>query len=227
MSQRLQLLTFFLTSSQPRAWLVVRDVQEQPQVLEMSRTYSNHWSVSLWLKPGDYRCRYYCGDDQQIVYHGPAQLDGRFGQAMDGLVSVESSMEKTTSDPIHILLVEDNPATRTVLAKLLQKDGYAVHPADGYQTALAAAKQHRLDVAICDINLQDGDGSDLLTELKAVQPMEGIAVTGYTLSGETEHYREAGFRVVLHKPIHYPELKSAISALMASRTIQASSISTV
>lgn len=215
MSDRPQLLTFFLTSSQPRAWLVVASGQDKTQVVEMSKGQLNHWSASLWLAPRDYRCRYYCGDDRQVVYHGPASLKGPEGEAMDGLVSVESVLDKTKSDLIHILLVEDNPATRAALAKLLHKDGYAVHSAEGYQTALAVAKRQRLDLAICDINLQDGDGSDLLKELKAVQPLKGIAVTGYTLPEETEHYREAGFSIVLHKPTHYPELRSAVSALTA------------
>jgi len=220
MSERPQLLTFFLTSSRPRAWLVVGAGQEQSQVVEMSRTDSDQWSASLWLVPGEYRCRYYCGDGHQIVYHGPASLNGLAAEGMDGLVSVESALDNAGSDLIHILLVEDNPASRAALAKLLQKDGYEVHAAEGYRSALAVAEGQHLDLAICDINLEDGDGADLLRELKALHPLEGIAVTGYTLPEETRHYSEAGFRQVLHKPIHYPELRSAIAALVALRHVR-------
>jgi CheY-like chemotaxis protein len=70
-----------------------------------------------------------------------------------------------------------------------------------------------LDLAICDINLWDGDGCDLLQELRDIQPLQAIAVTGYTLPEETEHYREAGFAVVLHKPSAHLELPSAIALL--------------
>jgi CheY-like chemotaxis protein len=70
-----------------------------------------------------------------------------------------------------------------------------------------------LDLAICDINLWDGDGCDLLQELRDIQPLQAIAVTGYTLPEETEHYREAGFAVVPHKPTAHSEIISAISLL--------------
>ena len=117
------------------------------------------------------------------------------------------------STPISILLVEDNLTTLDASAKLLRKDGYIVHVAEGYQTALSVAKRERLDFAICDINLWDGDGCDLLRELRDIQPLQAIAVTGYTLPEETEHYRDAGFAVVLHKPTPHSEIISAISLL--------------
>ena len=117
------------------------------------------------------------------------------------------------SSPIVILLVEDNLTTLDASAKLLRKDGYIVHLAEGYQTALSVAKRERLDFAVCDINLWDGDGCDLLRELRDIQPLQAIAVTGYTLPEETEHYRDAGFAVVLHKPTPHSEIISAISLL--------------
>ena len=120
------------------------------------------------------------------------------------------------SQPITILLVEDNLTTLAASAKLLRMDGYLVHVAEGYQTAMNVAKQERLDLAICDINLWDGDGCDLLTELQKLQPVRAIAVTGYTLPDETEHYHDAGFSMVLRKPIHHSEIISAISLLLSS-----------
>ncbi len=75
----------------------------------------------------------------------------------------------------------------------------------------------RLDLAICDINLWDGDGCDLLEELKKLQPLKAIAMTRYTLPEETEHYREAGFGVVLHKPAAHSEMLSAIALMNIAR----------
>lgn len=117
------------------------------------------------------------------------------------------------SNSIAILLVKDNLTTLDASAKLLRGDGYIVHVAEGYQTALRVAKRERLDFAICDINLWDSDGCDLLRELRQIQPLQAIAVTGYSLPEETEHYRDAGFAVVLHKPTAHSEIISAISLL--------------
>ena len=121
-----------------------------------------------------------------------------------------------TSNSINILLVEDNMTTLRALENLLQKDGYIVHIAEGYQTALDVAKRNRLDFAICDINLWDGDGCDLLKELQALHPLQAIAVTGYTLPDETLHYQDAGFSVVLRKPVHHSEITSAIALLTSA-----------
>jgi CheY-like chemotaxis protein len=216
MSEQSQIVTFFLTSSQPRAWLVIKQAQQESQVVEMWKGYANRWSASAWLTPGDYHCRYYCGDDQHAVYHGPAQLNGGLGDGVDGLVSVRTAPSNTMSSPLNILLVEDNPATLAASARMLRTDGYTVYAVEGYQSALSVARQHRLDLAVCDINLLDGDGCELVRELQLLQPVKAIAVTGYTLPEETEHYRDAGFNVVLRKPTPYSELASAISLLGAS-----------
>jgi CheY-like chemotaxis protein len=213
MSHRSQLVTFYLTSSESRAWLVINSDDEGPQIAEMWNGYPNHWSATAWLKPGKYRCRYYSGDDQRIIYHGPAHTNHRIDEGMDGLVSVELPTEKVGLHSMNILLVEDNPATLLALSKLLKTDGYTVHIAEGYQTALEVAKKQSLDLAICDIKLWDGDGCDLLRELLQLQSMHAIAVTGYTLPDETEHYRAAGFGAVLRKPADHSQITAAIAML--------------
>ena len=216
MTSRSQVLTFHLACPEPRAWLVIQCDDQEPQVVEMWSGYPNHWSASAWLAPGQYRCRYYCGDDHRVVYGGPARINGSFDEGMDGLVSVKPQRDKMDSNSTNILLVEDNLTTLRALENLLKQDGYLVHVAEGYQTALAVARQNRVDVAICDINLWDGDGCELLVELQKMQSMKAIAVTGYTLPEETEHYRDAGFGVVLRKPVQHSEILSAIALLQTA-----------
>jgi len=93
MSQRSQIVTFYLTCSEPRAWLVITADKKESRVFEMWNGYPNHWSASAWLTPGEYRCRFYVGDDRCIVYHGPARVDGKSENALDGCVSVEAPCE--------------------------------------------------------------------------------------------------------------------------------------
>jgi CheY-like chemotaxis protein len=98
--------------------------------------------------------------------------------------------------------------------------GCTVRTADGYQAALEAAKIERFDVAVCDIALWDGDGCDLLKDLQKLQTLQGIAVTGFTLDEEVEHYREAGFAAVLPKPVDPSQVIAAISRLTSSQAIE-------
>ncbi len=219
-----QIVNFSLTSIERRAWLVIKGDREEARVVEMWNGYPNHWTATAWLRPGDYRCRFYCGDENHAVYEGPAQPNGNASDEMDGLVSVTPRNIDKPLKPQAILLVDDNVTTLQACAKLLKDDGYVVHTADGYQSALAIAGTETLDVAICDINLRDGDGCDLLKELKLLQPMKAIAMTGYTLPEETEHYRDAGFGVVLRKPVHHTQITSAILALNGTSAATAEDI---
>jgi DNA-binding NtrC family response regulator len=116
---------------------------------------------------------------------------------------------------VNILLVEDDAHTLMALARLLRKYGHLVHTADGYQAALEVARREPIDLAICDIVLWDGDGSDLLGELQKVQHLKAIAVTGFALADEVEHYTEAGFLAVIPKPIDISKLRLTISQLVS------------
>jgi CheY-like chemotaxis protein len=116
--------------------------------------------------------------------------------------------------------VEDHSDTLLVFAKLLRMEGYNVWTADGYQAALDVAKRERLDVAICDIALWDGNGCDLLRDLLKLQPLKAIAVTGFTLADEVDHYRNAGFAEVLPKPLDPSRIIAAIDRLTSQRFIE-------
>ena len=76
MNQPSHILTFHLTCPESRAWVVLKSDDQEPRVLEMEQRNSKVWSASADLIPGDYQCRYYCGDDRNVNYYGPARVDG-------------------------------------------------------------------------------------------------------------------------------------------------------
>lgn len=86
------------------------------------------------------------------------------------------------AEPIHVLLVEDNPADARLLAESLRDAG----PAEAFRithvTRLAAAVEalarHRPDVVALDLSLPDSSGLDTVDRLRAVAP--GIAVVVLT-----------------------------------------------
>jgi DNA-binding response OmpR family regulator len=115
-----------------------------------------------------------------------------------------------------VLVVEDHADALTALAKLLRMDGHTVYTADGYQAALDVAKKQKLDLALLDIALWDGDGCNLLRDLQKLQRLQAIAVTGFTLADEVAHYRDVGFAAVLAKPLGPSQLRFAISHIMST-----------
>jgi CheY-like chemotaxis protein len=224
--QRLQILNFDLITSEPRAWVVVKGNDTEPLVFETSKGYSNRWFASALLPPVEYRCRFYCGDHRNITYFGPASVNGSEEVGMDNVVSVEMRKKKISPQAINILVVEDDLDTLAVFSKLLRTDGYSVFTADGYQAAMDVATRERVDLAVCDIGLWDGDGCDLLSELQKLHRMKAIAVTGLIFDDEVAHYREAGFAAVLAKPCQHSQLKSVISELIEIPQDQSTGITT-
>jgi hypothetical protein len=89
MNQHSKSVTFDLTCPQSRAWLVLTSDDREPHVVEMCQQNRMLWSASADLSPGEYRCRYYAGDDQNVSYFGPASSEGSIECGMDALLSVK------------------------------------------------------------------------------------------------------------------------------------------
>lgn len=65
-----------------------------------------------------------------------------------------------------VLVVDDDPAVRTVLAALLTQDGMAAHGVDSAAAALRFVAQHPVDVVLTDLRMPDMDGLALLREMR-------------------------------------------------------------
>ena len=77
------------------------------------------------------------------------------------------------------LIVDDDAEVRRMLTSILENDGYSVEAVDNGRQALKTCEQLPFDVALVDINLPDVKGTELLHELKRMQPrMVKIIVTG-------------------------------------------------
>ena len=105
---------------------------------------------------------------------------------------------------LRILLVDDNIDAATMLAMLLEAQGYVVQVAHDASAALARAAAWWPDVYILDIGLPDMDGNALARELRR-RPEGGaatlIAVTGYGEQRDREAGFAAGFDAYFAKPV--------------------------
>jgi CheY-like chemotaxis protein len=214
MSQQSERVTFCLFSPAMRAWVVLKAEHRQTYVIEMTKEYANRWSASKELPAGEYLCRFYCGTERNtVVFHGPANINGIADYGIDRTFSIQIAQQEIAPSAVNILLVEDQLDTLEACARLLRMDGHVVFTADGYRAALQVAEKEQLDLAICDIGLWDGDGCELLKQLRRLQPLNAIAVTGHTLEQEAAQYLDAGFAAVLWKPLQHSNLADAIFEL--------------
>lgn len=108
---------------------------------------------------------------------------------------------------LRILLVEDDPDTRTALTRILERYGAAVTAVESAEAALSIDTD--LDLLLSDIGLPDIDGYELVRRLRqrpgwANRP--AIACSAYALPEDRTRALDAGYDEFLTKPIDAEEL---------------------
>jgi DNA-binding response OmpR family regulator len=121
-----------------------------------------------------------------------------------------------------ILVVEDHRNTRTFLADNLSADGYEVIEAEGATDARGLLEGAFPDLAIVDLGLPDGDGLDLLTEVRSSDRIAGrldpelplLVLSGRTNELDRLRGFDRGADDYVLKPFSYYELSARVRALL-------------
>lgn len=75
-----------------------------------------------------------------------------------------------------ILIIDDEPTIRMLLARLLELEGYEVVKAQDRATALHILREQTVQVVLCDVFLPDGNGVDMVGELHQLAPAAKIVL---------------------------------------------------
>ena len=73
-----------------------------------------------------------------------------------------------------ILIIDDEPAIRMLLARILELEGYEVLKAKDRATAIYTLTNNEVQVVLCDVFLPDGNGVDMVQELQRLAPVAKI-----------------------------------------------------
>ena len=84
------------------------------------------------------------------------------------------------------------------------------------RSALEASTRNQFDLLISDIALPDGSGTELMTCLRAISGIRGIAISGFGMNGDIQKSLQAGFSEHLVKPVKLERLEAAIETVMAA-----------
>ena len=118
-----------------------------------------------------------------------------------------------------VLVIEDDPWTRTITTALLAGEGFAVVEAKNGEEGLKLARAHSPSAILLDLALPTKSGLDVLRELKDDQPTREIPViivSAYgTLMNETDAHHAAG---VIQKPFDYDDLVGQVER--ATRSLE-------
>jgi len=78
-----------------------------------------------------------------------------------------------------ILVVDDELQIRTMLAQMLEQEGYAVHTAENGEEGLALVGRHAFDLVITDMIMPVKDGLKFIMELVRDYPdLKILAISG-------------------------------------------------
>lgn len=117
-----------------------------------------------------------------------------------------------------IMLVEDQADFRDLLALLLgrEPDLQVVAQAGSLAEARSHAATLRFDVAVLDLGLPDGNGADLIAELRGAVPGAAVLILSASLDpANLEKARRAGADEILDKFATPEEIVDTIKRLGA------------
>ncbi len=142
-------------------------------------------------------------------------------QGQDGMAPHSREGEASPLAPksrLKILIVEDDPATRRLMSRLLANLGHEVVTAGTVATAIEALEGREPDLIVSDIGLPDGSGLDLMRRVITTRgPIPAIALTGFGMEEDIQKSQAAGFATHMTKPIDFTKLESMILKVAAGR----------
>jgi DNA-binding NarL/FixJ family response regulator len=112
-----------------------------------------------------------------------------------------------------ILVIEDEPEMRRNIAALLRYHDYEAIPAENGRAGLAAARQSKPDLILCDVMMPQLDGYGVLQTLQADAALARIPFIFLTAKGEKDDLRSGmnlGADDYLTKPVANADLINAI-----------------
>ena len=119
--------------------------------------------------------------------------------------------------PSRILIVEDSPLVTDAFSILFRESGYDVDIAATVAQAVEVATNRPADLILLDISLPDGDGLEVLEQLRErnALPKATLAMTGHGDSLSRKKCLDAGCAEVLLKPVAISELLRRIEHHLA------------
>jgi CheY-like chemotaxis protein len=115
---------------------------------------------------------------------------------------------------LRILLVEDEPDARELIAMVLQSSGAEVEAVDSVKGALETLPHFVPDVLVSDIGLPLESGYDLIRKVRAlttdIKETPAIALTAFATENDRRLSLSAGFQAHLAKPVEPANLLKTI-----------------
>jgi PAS domain S-box-containing protein len=131
-----------------------------------------------------------------------------------GRSAAETPNEPEASSP-RILLAEDNRINRMAVSAALRRAGFEVALADNGLDVLDLLRDHEFELILMDVQMPKLDGLECTRRIRSspidtVQTIPIIALTGYAMAEDPEHFLREGVDAVVAKPMDFDELLKVV-----------------
>lgn len=116
------------------------------------------------------------------------------------------------SDSMRVLVVEDEAAIRRFVRLALEAEGLEVHEAESLRHGIVEAGTRRPDLIVLDLGLPDGDGVDLIRDLRSWSEIPVIVLSARVAEAQKIIALDSGADDYLVKPFGTGELLARVRA---------------
>jgi two-component system KDP operon response regulator KdpE len=121
------------------------------------------------------------------------------------------------------VLIEDERQIRRFVRAALESEGWAVHESETMKQGLVEAATRKPDLVVVDLGLPDGDGVDLIRDLRTWSGVPVIVLSARSDESDKVEALDAGADDYLTKPFGIAELLARVRATVRRRAQPAGS----
>ena len=119
-----------------------------------------------------------------------------------------------------VLIVDDEPNLRKILAAQLSRDGYDVLLAEDGEQGLATLREHHVDLVVTDLRMPKVDGMTLLREALKDQPeLPIVMITAHGTVDTAVEALKLGAFDYLTKPFDKDEVRQVVAKALRTRQL--------
>ena len=123
--------------------------------------------------------------------------------------------------PRKVLVVDDDPAVRKSIDRVLTGKGYAVITAETGEEALRKLNEEKYDLVYTDIRMPGMSGLEVAEQVKARKPWTPVVIiTGYGTDAAQARAKAAGVSSFVHKPLSPAMIEDSARDALAAPSAQ-------